>query len=351
MDSTHDALLEEAATAFEEGDFGRARALTDQALSRQPRSARALHLRAACGLETGELDQGLADYRKARAAAPDDLEILIGLCDVLVCHRGEERELVEEGLGLCETGAKRAARADDVELQFEFLLLGGTGLNQLGECERALEVLDRAVALCPGSVEAALERGIALFELCRFDEAKAAFEEVLRRDPQDAWAHHHLGLLAERRKDAKDAKDARRCFERARQLQPEDFPPPVQLTDGDFDAAVEDAIRRLPEPVKAYLENATIAVEPIPADEDLVSADPPLSPTILGVFRGTPVGERSVTNAWDHAPCAIVLYQRNLERFARTRDELLEQIGITIMHEVGHLIGLDEHDLWMRGLE
>jgi predicted Zn-dependent protease with MMP-like domain len=94
-----------------------------------------------------------------------------------------------------------------------------------------------------------------------------------------------------------------------------------------------------------------ISVEEVPSDEDLMSEKPPLSPTILGVFRGTPVGERSVTNAWDHAPVNIVLYQRNLERFARTRDELIEQIGITLLHEVGHLVGLDEDDLWERGLD
>jgi len=29
----------------------------------------------------------------------------------------------------------------------------------------------------------------------------------------------------------------------------------------------------------------------------------------------------------------------------------LEQIGITLLHEVGHLVGLDEEDLWERGLE
>ena len=95
----------------------------------------------------------------------------------------------------------------------------------------------------------------------------------------------------------------------------------------------------------------TIAIEDIPSDEDLTSSKPPLSPMILGVFRGTPVGERSVFNPYDHFPASIVLYQRNLERFAKTREELIEQIGITLMHEVGHLIGLDEEDLWERGLE
>ena len=170
----------------------------------------------------------------------------------------------------------------------------------------------------------------------------------MRDEPDEAWAHHHLGLLAERRGDLKEAK---RHFARAEQLAPEEFPPPVTLSEEAFDRAVEDAVGKLPEQVKKYLDNTTIAVEPIPSDEDLVSSSPPLSPTILGVFRGVAVGERSVTSAFDHFPASIVLYQRNLERFARSRDELIEQIGITLMHEVGHLIGLDEEDLWERGLD
>jgi predicted Zn-dependent protease with MMP-like domain len=46
-----------------------------------------------------------------------------------------------------------------------------------------------------------------------------------------------------------------------------------------------------------------------------------------------------------------VLYQRNLERFARDREELVEQIRITLLHEVGHFLGLDEEQLRERGLE
>jgi predicted Zn-dependent protease with MMP-like domain len=54
---------------------------------------------------------------------------------------------------------------------------------------------------------------------------------------------------------------------------------------------------------------------------------------------------------WSHFPSSIVLYQKNLERFARSRKELVEQIGITLIHEVGHFLGLDEDELWERGLE
>ncbi len=40
-----------------------------------------------------------------------------------------------------------------------------------------------------------------------------------------------------------------------------------------------------------------------------------------------------------------------MARFARDRRELIEQIGITLIHEVGHFLGLDEEDLWELGLE
>ncbi len=343
-----ESLLDQAARDFEEHRFTHAQKAADQALQMAPDNAEAHHLRAASLLEQGEVDPALDAFNRALKLAPDDPHVLLDAADLMVCRPGDERALVERGVSLCTRGRKLARKMRDKDLEFEFLLLEATGLNKLGECEGALLLLDQALTHAPNSLEATLERGVALFELCRFEEAEKAFTTSLAKSPDDAWAHHYLGLLAERRGDSAKAKT---YFERAQSLSPEDFPPPVHLDDDAFDRAVEDAMSQLPEHVKQYLDNATIAVEPIPSDEDLKSGSPPLSPTILGVFSGTPVGHRTLENAADHYPASIVLYQRNLERFARTREELIEQIGITVMHEVGHLIGLDEHELSERGLE
>jgi predicted Zn-dependent protease with MMP-like domain len=54
---------------------------------------------------------------------------------------------------------------------------------------------------------------------------------------------------------------------------------------------------------------------------------------------------------WSHFPSAIVLFQKNLERFATSRADLIEQIGVTLIHEVGHFLGLDEEELYERGLD
>ncbi|MFL5344312.1 MAG: metallopeptidase family protein [Hyalangium sp.] len=340
--------LEGAARAFEEEDFEAVLAQADALLTEAPRHPWVLHYRAAALAELERLEEAAQAYHQALKAGPEDLELLLGAADFLICRVGEDREALEEGLALCGRGRKLAEHADEVELVFEFLFLEGMGLNQVGECEQALAHLDAALELMPRSVDASVERGIALFELCRFAEAQGAFERVLKDAPDEAWAYHYLGLMAERRGEVKEAK---RRFAKAQALMPEEFPPPVELSEEEFDRALEAAVKALPERVKGYLDNATISVEDIPSDEDLTGQSPPLSPCILGVFRGTPVGERSVTSAYDHFPAAIVLYQKNLERFAKTREELIEQIGITVMHEVGHLVGLDEDDLWERGLD
>ena len=51
-------------------------------------------------------------------------------------------------------------------------------------------------------------------------------------------------------------------------------------------------------------------------------------------------------------PCrSVALYRRNLARAVKSRDELIEQIRVTLLHEVGHLRGEDDGSLRDRGLE
>lgn len=254
----------------------------------------------------------------------------------------------EQALGRAREGIRLARTEHDEESRAEFLLLEGMALSDLGSSLEALERFDASLVARPGDLATRLERGLALYDLCRFDEAAKQMEDVLREAPDEPWAHHLLGLVAERRADTSEAN---RRFTEAHGLAPEDFPEPTRLSSSEFDAAVEAALAELPAPVRAYLSNVAVAVEEIPNIDDLLSSDPPLAPSILGVFRGSPLGDKASMDPWNHFPSSIVLYQRNLERFARDREELVEQIGITLVHEVGHFLGLDEDDLWELGLD
>jgi predicted Zn-dependent protease with MMP-like domain/Flp pilus assembly protein TadD len=301
--------------------------------------------------QDGRLEEAREVFDEALAADPDDLDLLIAATDFHVSRVGdpdEDRDAFTRALGLARRGEKLARRARDDDALAELGLLEGIALAQLGEPAAALERLDATLALRPGDLDAQLERGYALQELCRLDEAKVQLEVVLSRAPDEPWAHHTLGLIAERRGDAKEA--ARR-FARARRLAPAEFPRPVELSAEAFDAAVEDAVAGLPPAIREYLSNVAIAVEDLPSDDDLLGSDPPLAPSILGIFRGAPLGQKASQDPWSHFPSSIVLYQKNLQRFARDRRELIEQIEITVMHEVGHFLGMDEEELWERGLE
>jgi predicted Zn-dependent protease with MMP-like domain len=91
-------------------------------------------------------------------------------------------------------------------------------------------------------------------------------------------------------------------------------------------------------------------VADLPALDDLLAADPPLSPSILGLYRGPPLNEPCAAD--DGPRCrSIVLYRKNLVRFTHSRQELDEQVRVTLLHELGHLRGEDDDQLRDRGLE
>jgi len=340
MPLTLEEALQQAEESLEEGEFEQTVALADQALALSQGDTDALYLKGLGLAGLGELEAADEALAAVLAKEPQNVMVLLDAADVKI-REAEESARIEEGLELLRK-AERLVRKDE-ELQQQLELLRGIALSQLGEFQAAIDAFGKVLLLDPDHGEAQLERAVALFELGRFGEAKKAFEKLVRDYPEEAWSFHYLGLLAERRGENPES-----FFAQARALDPEEFPPAVHLSGEAFDAAVADAIEKLPEHAKPHLANAVIATEPLPSDEDIKEG---LSPTILGVFTGTPVDERLALHSGHHETVRITLFQKNLERFARTRDELLEEIRITVLHEVGHLLGLDEDELFDRGLD
>jgi predicted Zn-dependent protease with MMP-like domain/Flp pilus assembly protein TadD len=341
-------LMAQVEAALEAGRSKVARALAQDLVKVAPEQPGAWALKAAAHAQCEEPELAEEAFDEALERDPEDLEILLAWTDFLVCRPGGDLETLETGLEVAARGRKLARKAKEPQLEAEFATLQGIGLGQLGEPGEALEALDAALELVPSSLEVKLERSCALYELCRFDEAEAAFREVVKQGPEEPWAHQHLGLIAERRGRSSEAA---RHFAEARKLSPEEFPEPVTVGAAEFEALVDAALREIPADFREKLPNLRVTVEPLPSVDDLLAESPPLSPSLLGLFQGTPLGERSVSNAADHVTARVVLFQKNLERAARTREELEEQVRVTVLHELGHLVGLNEEDLEERGLD
>jgi predicted Zn-dependent protease with MMP-like domain len=122
------------------------------------------------------------------------------------------------------------------------------------------------------------------------------------------------------------------------------------LSRQEFRRLVSQAIASLPPVVAQRLENVEVVVEYRPSRADLAMAGIEPPETLLGLYTGTPLTERDSSYGMV-LPDKITLYQRSIEVACRTRDEVREQIRITLMHEIGHYFGLSEDELEEAGFE
>ncbi len=112
--------------------------------------------------------------------------------------------------------------------------------------------------------------------------------------------------------------------------------PPSTLTDDQFEAAVGDALDLIPDELAQLMSNVAILVDDEP---------PPDQPGLLGLYEGVPLTERD--GWWDAGslPDRITIFKGPLTRLCQSRDELLDEIAVTVVHEVAHHFGIDDERL------
>lgn len=98
----------------------------------------------------------------------------------------------------------------------------------------------------------------------------------------------------------------------------------------EFEGYVADALDALPPDVASHFRNVAVVV----ADEN---AD---DPELLGLYEGVPLTEREHYHG--ALPDRISVYRIPLCLMAEDVDHLIEEIGITVVHEFGHHMGMDE---------
>lgn len=332
---------------LDESDAPKGLACAAQACALMPKDVLAHAERGNALLMLGRFDEAKQAFARALALDPDDLDALLGAAHLYAVSLPSSRDNDELGSLYAERGLNLAHQNHDADMVSAFGRLAAMALNDLGQSAEALERASLVLQKAPHDAEASFERAVALFELCRFADAKKAFTSLEGDGPEVAASHHYLGLLFEREGRTPQAEAQ---FALARQLNPDDFHQPVDVGPEAFAEAVRNAVAALPEDMRRDLKGVVIEGQEIPSTADLTGDEPPLSPTILGLFRGPPLGEPC--EAGLKGPCrSVVLYRKNLARATHSKDAFLEQLEVTLIHEVGHLRGEDDGELAARGLE
>lgn len=92
------------------------------------------------------------------------------------------------------------------------------------------------------------------------------------------------------------------------------------------------------------MQNIAIVVEDEPAAQLLAEMEIEPPDTLLGLYQGTPLTERS----WGHGnalPDRVLIFQGPHERAAEDEDDLIVAIGETLIHEIGHYFGMSEEQI------
>ena len=118
---------------------------------------------------------------------------------------------------------------------------------------------------------------------------------------------------------------------------------PSRIGPKEFDALVEQALAGVPERFRRYLENVVVVVEEEPTDEDYDETDTPDEDELFGIFRGAPYFERD--RSVSELPAQIALFRGPILRSCETRGEAVREIRDTVVHELGHLLGLDDEEM------
>ncbi len=216
-----------------------------------------------------------------------------------------------------------SARIDELRKKFDenprrYFAPLANEYRKSGDLEQAIFICQEYLPQQPGHMSGHIVYGQALFELSRFDEARAVFETALSLDPENLIALRHLGDIA---RQAGDLRGARGWYQRVLEADPrneeiaqimmtllatpDDSMPAVPTADVSSTVPVD--VARVPTPL------STVVIEKSPDATDLDSA-PELSSLREAALPSEP--PPVPTSTWGDAPPANEHELLDLEDFS-----------------------------------
>lgn len=117
------------------------------------------------------------------------------------------------------------------------------------------------------------------------------------------------------------------------------------MTEEEFEAVVEAAVRNLPRRFRGLLDNVIITVKERPTR----AQDRRYGRGLMGLYEGVPLAERG--QGYSGAmPDKITLFRENLDYGRAGRKAVAARVRHTLLHELAHHFGMDDEELLEKGL-
>jgi predicted Zn-dependent protease with MMP-like domain len=114
----------------------------------------------------------------------------------------------------------------------------------------------------------------------------------------------------------------------------------MEMARDKFEELVGEALDEVPQELLSLMRNVVILVED----------DPPAGEAgLLGLYEGYALTARG----WDYSgvlPDRITIYRNPLLATCDTEDELVDEVAVTVVHEIAHHFGIDDARLHELGL-
>ena len=110
----------------------------------------------------------------------------------------------------------------------------------------------------------------------------------------------------------------------------------VEMSREEFEDAVRDALDEIPEELAAQMDNVVVLVEDEPPEGE---------PELLGVYDGVPLTERGEFWATGALPDRITIFRLPTLAICDSREEVVDEVAVTVVHEIAHHFGIDDDRL------
>lgn len=113
----------------------------------------------------------------------------------------------------------------------------------------------------------------------------------------------------------------------------------------EFDRWIQEALAELPPRFAALANEVSIVVEEEPSVDILKDLELESEDDLLGLYQGVPIDETSFFQPAGELPARISIYRGPILRLCRTKAEVIHEVRDTVVHELGHHVGLDDEEM------